>query len=154
MIWGEGHETFDRSAGRLCRRLRLLVGVVASLLGLTTASRPSRPARPVRSSFCRRYNSQPPPDLLDGTLSGIGDEEENDEPELSFLRFPSPLQPWLDFKQGVQQEYGFSIGGSEGMLGQLYSNSLTDNHNAVGQKFTLNVGQQILFRGTPECHDG
>ena len=96
------------------------------------------------------YNSEPPPDLLDGTLSGIGDEEENDEPKQSFLRFPSPLQPWLDFKQGVQQEYGFSIGGSEGMLGQLYSNSLTDNHNAVGQKFTLNVGQQILFRGTPD----
>jgi hypothetical protein len=96
------------------------------------------------------YNPDPPPDLLDGTLSGIGDEEENDEPKSGFLRFPSPLQPWLDFKQGVQQAYGFSIGGSEGMLGQLYSNSLTDNHNAVGQKFTLNVGQQILFRGTPD----
>ena len=65
-------------------------------------------------------------------------------------RFPSPLQPWLDFKQGLQQTYGLSIGGSEGILGQDYSNSLTDNHNAVGQKFTLNVGQQILFRGTPD----
>jgi porin len=96
------------------------------------------------------YNPERPPDLLDGTLSGIGDEEENDEPKQSFLRFPSPLQPWLDFKQGLQQEYGFSIGGSEGMLGQLYSNSLTNNHDAVGQKFTLNVGQQILFRGTPD----
>jgi porin len=97
------------------------------------------------------YNPDPPPDLLDGTLSGIGDEEENDEPKSGFLRFPSPIQPWLDFKQSVlQQEYGLSIGGSEGMLGQLYSNSLTDNHNAVGQKFTLNVGQQILFRGTPD----
>jgi hypothetical protein len=96
------------------------------------------------------YNSDPPPDLLDGTLSGIGDEEEDDEPKKSFLRFPSPLQPWLDFKQWLQQTYGFSIGGSEGILGQDYSNSLTDNHNSVGQKFTLNVGQQILFRGTPD----
>ncbi len=91
------------------------------------------------------YNSEPPPDLLDGTLSGIGDEEENDEPKSGYLRFPSPLQPWLDFKQALLQTYGFSIGGSEGILGQDYSNSLTDNHNAVGQKFTLNVGQQILF---------
>ena len=40
-----------------------------------------------------------PPDLLDGTLSGLGDEEEDDSPKSSWLRFPSPSQPWLDFKQ-------------------------------------------------------
>jgi porin len=97
------------------------------------------------------YNPDTPPDLLDGTLSGIGDEEENDEQKRGFLRFPDPLQPWLEFKQNVlQQDYGFSIGGSEGILGQDFSNSLTNNHYAVGQKFTLNVGQQILFRGTPD----
>ena len=97
------------------------------------------------------YNSEPPPDLLDGTLSGIGDEEENDEPKQSFLRFPSPLQPWLDFKQGVQA--GVRV--LDWRVGRhawpgCTPNSLTDNHNAVGQKFTLNVGQQILFRGTPD----
>ena len=91
--------------------------------------------------------TNPPPDLLDGTLSGLGDEEEDDSPKSSWLRFPSPLQPWLDFKQKVLlEQYGLLIGGSEGILGQDYSNSLTNDHNAVGQKFTLNVGQQLRNR--------
>ena len=92
-----------------------------------------------------------PPDLLDGTLSGLGDEEDDDSPKSAFFRFPSPLDPWLGFKQQLLQDYGFSIGGSEGILGQTYSNSLTGQNDSVGQKFTLNVGQQLLFKGTPEA---
>ena len=96
--------------------------------------------------------TEPPPDLLDGTLSGLGDEEDDDSPKSSWLRFPSPLQPWLDFKQQVLlQQYGLLIGGSEGILGQDYSSSLTGQHDAVGQKFTLNVGQQLLWQGTPQA---
>jgi porin len=97
--------------------------------------------------------TDPPPDLLDGTLSGLGDELDDENVEQngsSWLRFPSPLQPWLDFKQTLLQQYGLMIGGSEGILGQDYSNSLTNQHDAVGQKFTLNVGQQLLWKGTPE----
>jgi hypothetical protein len=99
--------------------------------------------------------TDPPPDLLDGTLSGLGDELDDEQVEQygsSWLRFPSPLQPWLDFKQTVLlQQYGLMIGGSEGILGQDFSNSLTNEHNTVGQKFTLNVGQQLLWKGTPEA---
>jgi hypothetical protein len=99
--------------------------------------------------------TDPPPDLLDGTLSGLGDELDDENVEQygsSWLRFPSLLQPWLDFKQNVLlQQYGLMIGGSEGILGQDFSNSLTNDHNAVGQKFTLNVGQQLLWRGTPNA---
>ena len=99
--------------------------------------------------------TDPPPDLLDGTLSGLGDELDDEHVEQygsSWLRFPSPMQPWLDFKQKVLlQQYGLMIGGSEGILGQDYSNTLTNDHNAVGQKFTLNVGQQLLGKGTPEA---
>ena len=96
--------------------------------------------------------TNPPPDILDGTLSGLGDEEEDDSPKSSWFRFPTFLQPWLDFKQDVLlQQYGFLIGGSEGILGQDYSDSLTGQHNSVGQKFTLNVGQQLLWKGTPQA---
>jgi|HubBroStandDraft_1064217.scaffolds.fasta_scaffold28793_1 porin len=99
--------------------------------------------------------TDPPPDLLDGTLSGLGDELDNENTEengSSWLRFASPMQPWLDFKQNVLlQQYGLMIGGSEGILGQDFSNSLTNNHSAVGQKFTMNVGQQLLWKGTPEA---
>ena len=90
--------------------------------------------------------------MLDGTLSGLGDELDNDAPQPSWLRFQSPLQPWLDFKQNVLlRKYGLLIGGSEGILGQEFSDSLINQHDAVGQKFTLNIGQQLLWRGTPNA---
>ena len=99
--------------------------------------------------------TDPPPDLLDGTLSGLGDELDNENTEengSSWLRFASPMQPWLDFKQNVLlQQYGLMIGGSEGNPRAGYSNSLTNDHGAVGQKFTLNAAQQLLWKGTPEA---
>src|SRR5271170_3144327 len=136
-----------------------LRGLGAALLALTPACAfaqnvPPAPAAPAQAQPPEVFGSitNPPPDLLDGTLSGLGDEEDNDAPKSSWLRFPSPIQPWLDFKQGVLlQQYGLLIGGSEGILGQSYSNSLTNTHDAVGQKFTLNIGQQLLWRGTPQA---
>jgi porin len=131
------------------------VAVSLFLLGLTCRAALAQSVAPVPAQSTTTVlgsQTNPPPDLLDGTLSGLGDEEDNDAPKSSWLRFPSPLQPWLDFKQNVLlQQYGLLIGGSEGILGQAYSNSLTGNHDSVGQKFTLNVGQQLLWRGTPEA---
>ena len=125
----------------------LLALINSAALAQSVALAPALPALPVPGSI-----TEPPPDLLDGTLSGLGDEEDDDSPKSSWLRFPSALQPWLDFKQQVLlQQYGFLIGGSGGFLGQDYSNSLTNDHNSVGQKFTLNVGQQLLWRGTPQA---
>ena len=147
-----GAEGYSERRGRLGSAG---VGILVLLFALTpsaalaqsVAPAPALPALPVPGSI-----TEPPPDLLDGTLSGLGDELEDDSPKSSWLRFPSPLQPWLDFKQQVLlQQYGFLIGGSEGFLGQDYSNSLTNDHNSVGQKFTLNVGQQLLWRGTPQA---
>ncbi len=142
----------DRRAG-LGSNARIAVSVLLlalsnrAALAQSVAPAPTLPALPVPGSI-----TEPPPDLLDGTLSGLGDELEDDSPKSSWLRFPSALQPWLDFKQQVLlQQYGFLIGGSEGFLGQDYSNSLTNDHNSVGQKFTLNVGQQLLWRGTPQA---
>ena len=37
--------------------------------------------------------TNPPPDILDGTLSGLGDEEEDDSPKSSWFRFPTFCNP-------------------------------------------------------------
>ncbi|WP_237063524.1 carbohydrate porin [Microbulbifer zhoushanensis] len=89
------------------------------------------------------------PDLLDGTLSAGGDLEEIDRPRGGRFRFPSGLQNWLQRKERWREEYGFSIGGSYQVLGQRYSDSLVDEENSVGQKFTLNLGLELANRGQP-----
>ncbi len=74
----------------------LRVGVSVFLLALinnaalaqSVAPAPALPALSVPGSI-----TEPPPDLLDGTLSGLGDELDDDSPKSSWLRFPSALQP-------------------------------------------------------------
>lgn len=127
-------------------------GLAAVLLVIAPAWASAQSAAPVLPVLPALGSQIGPPDLLDGTLSGLGDEEDDDSPKSAWLRFPSPLQPWLDFKQKVLlQQYGLLIGGSEGILGQDYSNSLTNDQTSVGQKFTLNLGQQLLWQGTPQA---
>ncbi len=135
-----------------------LAGVCALGLGLAPAlaSAQYAPPPPEQPKVIDLGSvTDPPPDLLDGTLSGLGDELDNENTEengSSWLRFATPMQPWLDFKQNVLlQQYGLMIGGSEGILGQDFSNSLTNDHSTVGQKFTLNAAQQLLWKGTPEA---
>jgi porin len=89
------------------------------------------------------------PDILDGSLSGKGDLEA-DEAELAGLPPATPLQPWLDFKKKLLQQYGLAIAGSYGVLWQNYSSSLVGQDNSVGGKFTLNAGYALLNRGTPD----
>jgi porin len=145
---GVGYRTREISGPFALSLAAFLIALIpASTFAQSVAPAPVLPTLPVPSSI-----TEPPPNILDGTLSGLGDELENDQPKSSWLRFPSALQPWLDFKQEVLlQQYGLLIGGSEGILGQDYSNSLTNTHDAVGQKFTLNVGQQLLWQGTPQA---
>ena len=142
----DSHERLG-SLVRVAISVFLLALTNRATLAQSVAPAPVLPLMPVPGSI-----TEPPPDLLDGTLSGLGDELDDDSPKSSWFRFPSALQPWMEFKQQVLlQQYGFLIGGSEGILGQDYSNSLTNDHNSVGQKFTLNVGQQLLWRGTPQA---
>jgi porin len=91
------------------------------------------------------------PDLLDGTLSGLGDYEADELPTQPWLRAPTALAPWFAFKKELLQNYGLAISGSYGVLGQNYSSSLTGQDNSVGGKFTLNVGYQLFNRGTPDA---
>jgi porin len=142
-----------RTGARACQppsrgllALSVLLLSLEGAFGQSVVAPPPAPATIVLGS-----QTDPPPDLLDGTLSGLGDQEEDDSPKSSWFRFPTPLQPWLDFKQQLLQNYELMIGGSEGILGQDYSSSLTNDHNSVGQKFTLNLGQQLLWQGTPQA---
>lgn len=89
------------------------------------------------------------PDLLDGTLSGKGDLEEDERPKTGFFRLPTALEPWFMFKDRIADQYGLHFGGSWGVLGQDYSSSLIGEEDSVGQKFTFNVSWEVLNRGRP-----
>lgn len=89
------------------------------------------------------------PDLLDGTLSAGGDLEEIERPKSGRFRFPTGFERWLVRKAQWQKEYGFSIAGSYQILGQRYSDSLIDEENSMGSKFTLNLGFAMVHRGQP-----
>ena len=91
------------------------------------------------------------PDLLDGTLSASGELEEEETPGSGLFRFPTLLDPWFTYKAMLRDRYGFSIGGSYGVLWQNYSESLIGEENAVGGKFTLNTSLDLLNRGMPNA---
>jgi porin len=91
------------------------------------------------------------PDLLDGTLSGKGDLEDDEQPKPGAAPIISPLQPWFDFKDQLAARTGIRIGGSYGVLGQDYSQSLIDEEDAVGGKLTLNLSWELINRGQPNA---
>jgi carbohydrate-selective porin OprB len=91
------------------------------------------------------------PNLLDGTLSGKGDQEDVDTLRRGWLRFPTLLDPWFSLKQQWRTEHGLTLGGSYGLLWQNYSESLLGETDAVGGKFALNVGYELLNRGQQDA---
>ncbi|WP_171966800.1 MULTISPECIES: carbohydrate porin [Stenotrophomonas] len=92
------------------------------------------------------------PPLLEGTLSADGDQKAADE-EATRSPFPrdSVLEPWLAYKQRLQQRTGLTIGGSWGLLYQNYSSSRVDEHQSTGSKFTLNLAYDLFRRNSPEA---
>jgi porin len=131
---------------RLKARGALSVCPIVVLVGLTLAApRFAGAQTPTQTAAENEY-----PSLLDGTLSGNGDQEDADERRRGFFRFPGLLDPWFARKQQWRKEHGLSIGGSYGMLWQNYSRSLVDEENAVGAKFALNLGYELFRRGQPD----
>jgi porin len=92
-----------------------------------------------------------PPDLLDGTLSAEGDLEEDYAPHTSFFRMPTMLDDWFAWKGKIKEKYGFSFGGSWGILWQNYTNSRIAQPNAVGSKVTINLSYDLFNRGKPSA---
>ena len=125
------------------------VGSIAVFVGLILAAPPAVSAQtpaPKPSAAEDEY-----PDLLDGTRSGKGDQEDDDALRRGFTRFSTLLEPWFALKQGWRTKYGLTIGGSYGILWQNYSQSLIGEDNAVGGKFALNAGYQVFKRDQPDA---
>lgn len=120
----------------------LLVGPTLSTPRPAYAQAPPAPPAGVEDDY---------PDLLDGTLSGTGDQADADANRRTLFRFPTLFDPWFALKQQWRQKYGLTIGGSYGILWQNYSQSLLDETNAVGGKFTLNVGYELFRKGQPNA---
>lgn len=91
------------------------------------------------------------PNLLDGTLSVQGDLEEDEATHSSRFRRPTLMDGWFAWKSNLRAEHGLTIGGSQGVLWQNYSNSAIDQSNAVGSKFTFNLSYDLFNRGSPNA---
>ena len=91
------------------------------------------------------------PDLLDGTLSALGDLEAEEGPHTSFLRRPSVLDPYFAWKAEIRRQYLFSFGGSWGVLWQNYTHSRIGQPNAVGSKLTINLSYDLFNRRKPSA---
>ena len=88
---------------------------------------------------------------MEGTLSAGGDLEDDYAPRTGLFRFPTVLDPYNAFKAQLRRDYGIVFGGSYGILWQNYSSSLIDQWNAVGSKFTFNLGIALVNRGKPDA---
>lgn len=92
------------------------------------------------------------PLLLDGTLSGDGDQKENSAPHSGAFRLPTMMDSWNQLKAKVREQTGVSFGGSWGVLYQNFSDVPPDAQtDTVGQKFTLNISRDLFQSGTPEA---
>ena len=129
-------------------KVAILAAIAAALLSAPQASGQSA-SPPAQSTSV--YDDRTYPDVLDGTLSAGGDLEEDETPKRGFFRFPTALDPWFTFKERIRNDLGISIGGSYGVLGQGYSDSLLDQDEAVGSKFTLNLSADIINRGQADA---
>jgi hypothetical protein len=91
------------------------------------------------------------PDRLDGTLSALGDLEDDNAPRVSHLRFPTMLDGWMAEKARFREQTGISFSGSLGLLYQNYSDPLTGVPDAAGYKLTFNLSKDLLNAGSPDA---
>ena len=128
---------------------RAAANVCASVVCLCLAIAPPSTADAQTSVSTEKKEEYP--NLLDGTLSGKGDQEDADSLRRGWLRFPTRLGPWFSLKQQWRTDYRLTIGGSYGALWQNYSESVVGESHAVGGKFAFNVGYELFRRRQPEA---
>lgn len=121
---------------------------LANAFGLVAATATLALGQPA-PAFSQDDQDDAHPDLLDTTLSPKGDLEDDDKPKRGFLRLPTALAPWFEFKEQLAKKHGLLIGGSYGVLWQNYSSSLIDEEDSVGHKFTFNLSYALANRGAP-----
>jgi porin len=113
-----------------------------------------------QTSQTPQASAQPPPaqpaelehpDLIDGTMSVEGDLADDNAPQTSFFRRQTRLDRWFAWKRKVQENHGFSFGGSWGVLWQNFTNARNSQPNAIGSKLTLNFSYVLLNRRKPNA---
>ena len=117
------------------------------------AESPAQGQQPATTAQQQTKSEEPTyPDLLDGTLSALGDVEEDNSPhtsDTSFLR--TALENYFDWKKKLEEERGFRFSASWGVLWQNYTNSRIAQPNAVGSKVTINLSYDLFKRNEPSA---
>lgn len=91
------------------------------------------------------------PDLLDGSLSALGDLEEDNAEHVGHVG-PPALAPWFAWKRSFAERTGISFSGSYGVLWQHYSSyTPLGEADSVGHKFTFNASAALLNKGQPNA---
>ncbi|MGI9536001.1 MAG: carbohydrate porin [Desulfocapsaceae bacterium] len=88
------------------------------------------------------------PNLMGGSLSAHNQILVDDRPKRGFFRYPTPQEPWDNWKRELKGNTGVGIGGSYGLLYQGYSDNPRDIDEAFSHKFTFNLSADLIGRGT------
>lgn len=141
-----------RKASLRCA-LRVCIVPLLSALGLPVAlaqSQSSPEQQPATSQQQpNAQETQYPPDLLDGSLSALGDLKDDYSETTSRLR--SGLESWFAWKKRLAEEHGFGFSASWGVLWQNYTNSRIAQPNAVGSKVTINLFYDLFKHNEPDA---
>lgn len=141
-----------RKASLRCT-LRVCIVLLLSALGLPVAlaqSQSSPEQQPATSQQQpNAQETQYPPNLLDGSLSALGDLEDDYSETTSRLR--SGLESWFAWKRRLAEEHGFGFSASWGVLWQNYTNSRIAQPNAVGSKVTINLFYDLFKHNEPDA---
>lgn len=141
-----------RKASLRCT-LRVCIVPLLSALGLPVAlaqSQSSPEQQPATSQQQpNAQKTQYPPDLLDGSLSALGDLKDDYSETTSRLR--SGLESWFAWKKRLAEEHGFGFSASWGVLWQNYTNSRIAQPNAVGSKVTINLFYDLFKHNEPDA---
>ena len=138
-----------RKASLRCT-LRVCIVLLLSALGLPVALAQSPDQKPATSQQQpNAQETQYPPDLLDGSLSALGDLEDDYSETTNRLR--SVLESWFAWKKRLAAKHGFSFSASWGVLWKNYTNSRIAQPNAVGSKVTINLSYDLFKHNEPDA---
>src|SRR5215469_10276634 len=133
--------------------LGVYIVLLLSSLALPFASAQAPSGAPQPRTGQQQPNVQEPeyPDLLDESLSALGDLEEDYSETETQSRLRSGLQSWFAWKRRLQQEHGFAFSASWGVLWQNYTNSAIAQPNSVGSKVTINLSYDLFKHNEPDA---
>ena len=123
--------------------------LIATLLLVPAMSlaTPPDPASATEPTLADIADEEPYPDLLDTSMTVLGDLQEDTAVPTGRFRRSSALDDWFAWKNRFRERSGLTMGGSWMVLGQNYSSTRIDEYNSVGSKLTLNFAYALFNRG-------